>query len=82
MLHTSTEELSIFPRVFSPDPTCGSEPPDKASDQPPRGGKVKPQTQPDSPASRENGIKPPMGTDALERPALIPIDSEQQGESS
>ena len=81
MLHTSTEELSVFTRVFSADPPCGSEP-DEASDQPPPGEKIKPQTQPDNPVKRESGIKPPMGTDALERPAFIPIDSEQQDESS
>lgn len=80
MLHTSFEELLVIPLVFSPGPTCDSEPPDEGDDQPPLGGKIKPRTQPDSLASREGGVSPPVGTDRLERPAFPPIDSEPQEE--
>lgn len=81
MLHTSFEETLARPLVFSPGPTCDSEPHDKGRDKPPRGEKNKPEkkkprTQPDSRPSREGGVSPPVGTDRLERPAFPPIDSE------
>jgi len=82
MLHSFTQELPVLPRVFLPDQPCGSEQPDEESDLPPSRGTTKPKTQPDSTAKRKREIKPPMGTDRLERPAFIPIDSEQQDESS
>jgi hypothetical protein len=76
MLHTSFEEPLAIPLVFSPGPTCDSEPRDKGRDKPRRGEKDKPRKQPDTRPSREGGVSPPVGTDRLERPAFPPIDSE------
>lgn len=78
MLHASTDKSPALPLVFSPARKRGSRPRDGEDEQSPPAEKIRQPVPPVKPVRERDIIKPPMGTDALERPAFTPTESEQE----
>lgn len=78
MLDASTDKSSALPLVFSPGRKRGSGPRDEEDEQSPPAEEIRQPVPPVKPVRERGIIKPPMGTDALERPAFTPIESEQE----